>query len=295
MTVDAGLEVWMDNWGLAGSPGDKSHFLSTYPDSHMVYSNGVMHPTQVCFNSPDFRKFVHDWLEVVAGMQVTTIFWDEPFLPLKKQEGEGEGQLYTCCCPRCKKLFEEKYGKPMPLLMDEDALEFRMDSMTDFFRDVTEYSHTLGMKNATCLMPRDFFEADLTQVKKLCDLPYMENIGTDPYWSGSKSCKNVYQYVYERTKKMMDVTQDHNKEHNLWIQTYAHKAGHEEEIIQATEAAYDAGARCILAWSYAGAESNDYRAENPELTWRMTIEAMRRIRSMERDRILAENRALYRK
>ena len=296
MTIDAGMEVWMDNWGLAGSPGDKSHFLALHPEAHMVMSNGEMHPTQVCFNNPDFRKFVHDWLEVVADMQVTTIFWDEPCLPVKNYEGEeGEGQIYTCCCPVCRKLFEEKYGHPMPLLKNEEATEFRMDSMADFFRDVTEYANKLGLKNSTCLMPPDFFEADLKQIKKLCDLPYMDNIGTDPYWSASKRCKNVYEYVYERTKKMMDVTTANGKEHNLWIQTYAHKAGTEETIIQATEAAYDAGARCILGWSYAGAESNDYRSENPEKTWQMTIEAFRRIRSMERDRILAENRALYRK
>ena len=44
-----------------------------------------------------------------------------------------------------------------------------------------------------------------------------------------------------------------------------------------------------------GSESNDYRAANPERTWDMTVEAMRRVRSMERDRILEENRAKYRK
>ena len=39
ISQDAGLEVWIDNWGLGGPPGDKSHFLSYYPEAHQVYSN----------------------------------------------------------------------------------------------------------------------------------------------------------------------------------------------------------------------------------------------------------------
>ena len=33
----------------------------------------------------------------------------------------------------------------------------------------------------------------------------------------------------------------------------------------------------------------------PERTWNFTVEAMKRVRAMERDRILAENRAKYMK
>ena len=43
------------------------------------------------------------------------------------------------------------------------------------------------------------------------------------------------------------------------------RAGKEEEIVQATEAAYDAGARTIIAWGYYGSISNDYGAKNPPM------------------------------
>ena len=39
MTTDLGLELWVDNWGLNGTPGDTSHFLCYYPDAHQYYSN----------------------------------------------------------------------------------------------------------------------------------------------------------------------------------------------------------------------------------------------------------------
>ena len=69
----------------------------------------------------------------------------------------------------------------------------------------------------------------------------------------------------------------------------------EEDIIQAAEGLYDAGARTILAWGYYGSESNDYAAKNAAVTWAKTCEAMLRLRNFERDRILAENRKLYMK
>jgi len=69
--------------------------------------------------------------------------------------------------------------------------------------------------------------------------------------------------------------------------------GREEEVIIAADAAYDAGARCILGWGFRGSESNDYRAANPDRMWTITKEAFRRIRDRERDAILAENRKKF--
>ena len=40
MTEAAGMEVWVDNWGLAGAPGDRSQFLCHHPGNNIIYSNG---------------------------------------------------------------------------------------------------------------------------------------------------------------------------------------------------------------------------------------------------------------
>lgn len=66
--------------------------------------------------------------------------------------------------------------------------------------------------------------------------------------------------------------------------------GREEESIQA---AYEAGARTIIARGYYCSISNDCAAQNAPVVWAKTCEAM--ARHFERDRILAENRRLYRK
>ena len=61
ISEDAGLEVWVDNWGLAGAPGDRSHFLAYHPEAHSYYGDGIKHPYQICLNAPSYRQFVKDW------------------------------------------------------------------------------------------------------------------------------------------------------------------------------------------------------------------------------------------
>lgn len=294
ITEDAGMEVWVDNWGLGGPPGDKSHFLAYHPEAHMYYSNGEMAPIHACLNSPEFRKFVKDWIEVVADMGAKTIFWDEPNIPKKKLSNDSDKEIYACCCPRCKKLFEERYNRPMPEYTDADVEEFRTDTIVDYFKEITEYSASLGIYNTVCVMLGTQHGISLENIERICCLPTLQNIGSDPYWLGHKNV-DPYEFVYNGTKENLAVSKRHNKDHNIWIQTYNVPRGREEEIILATDAAYDAGARTILAWGYMGSESNNYAAENPSRTWNMTVEAMRRIRSLERDKILAEKRAKYMK
>ena len=292
MSEDLGLEVWVDNWGLGGPPGDKSHFLAYYPDSHIYLSNGDMDPVRACLNSPDFRKFTKEWIDAVHYLGARTIFWDEPHMPSKVVDGK---KYYGCCCPRCKKLFEEKYGHPMPETSDAEAEAFGTESIVDYFREVTEYSASKGMKNTVCVM-LGTYGMSLEVVDKICSLPHMDNIGSDPYWVGRQAQNpdlNVYKFVMDGTKENLRVANQFGKDHNIWIQTYSNPRGKEEDIIQAAEAAYDAGARTIIAWGYYGSISNDYAAPNAHVTWAKTCEAMARIRNFERDRILAENRKLY--
>ena len=182
----------------------------------------------------------------------------------------------------------------MPLHPDADVEQFRTDSIVEYFKDITEYSAAAGIYNIVCVMLGARHGISLETIDRICSLPTLQNIGSDPYWYNNKDA-HPYEFVYNGTKTNIDVCKQFNKDHNIWIQTYNVPRGREEEIIEATAAAYDAGARTLLAWGYMGSESNDYRAKNPERTWDMTVEAMKRVRAMERDRILEECRAKYRR
>ena len=149
MSEDAGLEPWIDNWGLGGPPGDKSHFLSYSPESHVIMSDGKPDPVRVCVNSPAFRKFTRDWIDAVEHIGGKTIFWDEPHLPRKTVDGKT---YYGCTCERCRALFESKYGHPMPESPDAETEEFGAEQIAGYFAEMTEYSHSKGIRNAVCVM-----------------------------------------------------------------------------------------------------------------------------------------------
>ena len=301
-TEAEGLEVWVDNWGIGGSPGDKCHFLAYHPEAHTYYGDGIMHPYQICLNAPSYRDFVKEWIEKVAAMGGKTVFWDEPLIPSVKIPGTDD--YYSCCtCPTCQKMFEARFGKKMPVVMDKDVSAFRNDVIVEFHNFISKYANSLGLKNVICFMPYQLGGmTKQTEKEKLlnfdldsiCAMPYIDNIGTDPYWY-HVPVDSAYEYNYNATKLCLERAEKFGKDHNIWIQGYGAPRGREEEIIEATEAVYDAGARTILSWSFHAGESNDYRSERTEKSWACTKEGFHRIKSMERDRILAENRKKYMK
>lgn len=283
-TLDLGLDLWVDNWGLGGTPGDKSHFLCYHPEAHQYYSDGTMRPVSVCLNNEAYIAWTKEWVDKVYESGGRKIFWDEPYL------GNKNG-FFSCACPHCKKLFAERYGREMPLHPDADCYDFQEWSIVNYFTQVTEYSHSKGMENIVCVMLHGNIGISLDNIDAMGGIATMDNIGSDPYWISKKlTGADVYRYVYENTRKNLTVSASCGKEHNIWVQAYGNPAGREEDIVYATEAAYDAGARNILLWGFRGCDGNEYRAEKPLTSWRAACDAVERVLQKERDRVVAEAR-----
>jgi len=284
ISADYGLDVWVDNWGLGGPPGDKSHFLAYHPEAHQVRSDGTMHPVCVCYSSPAFVQFTKDWIDAVYAAGARKIFWDEPHFT---DALVGGSRLWTCRCETCRRLFEERYGKPMPTVLTPEVDEFRKWTITNYFQTVASYAKSLGMYNSICVMFSDSEDAPNhgVDLDSICATPALDNIGSDPYWlhTPNQGYEDVYRFVYERSKHNIDLCAQHGKDHNLWIQTYATPVGREEEIIAAADAVYDSGARTIFAWGFRGSDANDYRAAAPERTWYATKAAFERITERHRN------------
>lgn len=157
-----------------------------------------------------------------------------------------------------------------------DAFAWPDEQYVDFsatLAEMTEYSHRKGMKNAVCVM-LSIYDMSLEVVNRICSLPL---------------------YGQYRLRSLLAVQQgagSHAQRLCLYRRARKPARGREEEIILA---AYDVGARTIIAWGYYGSISNDYATRNAPVIWRKTWKAMARICNFERDRILAENHRLYRK
>jgi hypothetical protein len=170
----------------------------------------------------------------------------------------------------------------MPVDFTGEVAEFRLNTILDYFRHVTAYSASKSIKNAVVVMLGEGIGINLSTIEEIAKIETMDNVGSDPYWYGGRSAQ-PYPYVYKATQENLRVCKKYGKDHNLWIQGFAVPHGREEEMIQATDAAYDAGARTILVWGYRGSESNDYRAQKPELAWQIIGQAMRRIQDRHWD------------
>lgn len=284
-----GLEVWIDNWGLGGPPGELSHFMGSMPDSQQVFNDGTLNPIQACYNDPRFVQFTKDWIDAVGELGTDHVFWDEPNLHAS-EEKEGIPQKWSCRCPRCRALFEEQYGSPMPAEYSPEVAAFRTGSIVGYFEKICRYAKEKGLHNHLCVMLTESAGIGLKQLDQLCTLPTLDGIGSDPYWIGFCSgYEEIYPWVYQRARKNLELCERYGKEHNLWIQGYLNQAGSEEEIIAAADALYDAGARNIFVWGYRGSEANDYRSRNPDKVWKTVGDAMQRI--TERDREIRRIRA----
>jgi len=283
ISKDMGLEVWIDNWGLGGPPGDKSHFLQYHPEAHQMFADGTPDPVSACYNSESFVQFTKDWLYVVREFGGENIFWDEPRFKTKKLP-DGT-QLHSCYCESCKKLFRERYGKEMPTEQTAELQEFREFTLVNYFDRVTTHAAELGMKSYAGIMIHT-----LDVASGLVTLPNLHNFGTDPYWQPRKNPQlDPYDYVFEHTRHTIELAEKYGKEHHVWIQGYDIPAGREDDYILATDAAYDAGARTILGWSYRGGESNTYKADRCDMLWRIMGEAMGRIRARHFDALRARH------
>ena len=280
-----GLDFSVDNWGLMGAPGDACHFLSYHPEAARMFSDGTPNSPHVCLNSPAFIEWSKEWIDKVYEMGGRSIFWDEPFLKSDKER-------FTCACPHCKKLFEEKYNRPMPVIPDKDCFDFQVWSIVNYFAQVTEYSNSKGMKNSVCVMAGGDLGININNVGKLA-LPYMDGLGTDPYWSSKEDYivnEWVYEHVYTHTRKLIDVCEKTGKDHNLWVMAYSSAAGRERNTVYGAEAAYDAGARNIYFWGFRGCDGNEYRSANPYMHWAAVGDAVKRLWDKERDRIVTNAR-----
>ncbi len=286
MSKDRGLETWVDNWGIDAGPGDKSYFVALHPEAVSVWSDGSLNGPRPCYNHPAFRNFTKEWIDHVGESGADAIFWDEPHLNFAQNKG------YTCYCPICQKKFEERFGYKMPAEFTDDVKEFRTSTIVDYFSEATDYAAKYGLKNTGCVMFSETLGINLDSMDRLLTLPNFDNVGCDPYWCGSvEKAEDVYEFVYSRTAKNLELCEKFGKDHNLWIQTYAHRTGHEDEIFIAANAAYDAGARTIITWSFRGGEPNDYRCENCETAWEVTGEAMAYLRQRHFEKILNDIRA----
>jgi hypothetical protein len=247
-----GLGVYVNPWGvdLGGRRIIKTKMEARDPEMAQVSSDGKR-LVAACPSSPAFRSYMKKWIGFVCECDIETVFWDEPHFYFEKNNPD----LHSCYCKHCS---EQKS---------------RQQSLISFLSFLTEEVHKLGKRNSVCLLP-PWFPAGLENWEEAAKLPFVDEIGSDPYWEKGDSLEKVQRTYGEVSEKIANLAKIHGKEAQMWIKNYHIEAKTEHFITEATRISVKAGIKNIFAWSYLGSKYMDcLSSANPELVWETQIKA----------------------
>ena len=270
---EAGLEVFLDPWGIGRVFGGESfsQFVSTYPQcrQRLSFPEGEITISKVCLNSKTFKDFMLAWIELAAKTGAEGVFWDEPHLffgEFSPLFGDKKRDVWGCTCKTCEGLFKETYSYEMPTDFTDDVKAFRQMTIVHFLEFLANAAAKKGLKNAVCLFPTTDPRYGIYEWEKVAMIASMDIFGSDPYWYGYK--QDVVEFVGSVSRDVVALSRKYNKEPQIWIQGYRVPENREAEILTAVDVAYHAGVRNIATWSFEGTDCMTYvRSERPDVVW----------------------------
>ncbi len=267
-----GMDSWIDPWSLGEVFGGEpfSRFGALHPEARQVGSDGIVRPA-ACLNQAAFRTYLRAWIDDAATLGGSTIFWDEPTWFVK-----DKGVIWSCRCAECQGRFRERFGAAMPLEYVPEVQRFLQESMADLLSEACTYARSVGLRNAVCVMPWDWSNPGFTDWDLAASIRGLDNFGADPYWGVHD---DPAAYVSTWTRRIVETAEKHGLDHHVWIQGFDIRAGHEEEIAVAIDAAVGAGARNLATWSYDGCSAmSTCECGNPTRAWDVVRGAYRRVK-----------------
>jgi len=308
-TREAGLEAWLDPWGLAGifSGETLTRFPLDRPETWQVLSDGRRVPS-ACPNHPETHRFLRDWVDACAYIGGEVLFWDEPHFYVGFWQGDLTGG-WACYCETCLGLFRDRYGFEMPPEFTAEVRAFREQSLVDLLTELADLGHEKGMRNALCLLPTDLSANGFPQPQKRLEealqrrlqeappgtvqamlqigvgdfdkaaaIPALDIFGCDPYWYLFGTDAEPFMRTYGELAARAAVR--HKRGLQFWAQAFAVPEGREEELRTGIRAAEELGATHVAAWSYeATASMSKIACPRPDLVWSIIGEEFQRLRT----------------
>ncbi|PIU41703.1 MAG: hypothetical protein COS99_03855 [Candidatus Omnitrophica bacterium CG07_land_8_20_14_0_80_42_15] len=283
----AGLEVWLDPWGVGGVFGGESYsqFVSKNLDARQISAEGNSIPA-ACFNNDKFRSFMQKWIDAAVEIGANNIFWDEPHFYIFEENVEEKigTTKWSCRCDSCAALFKKKYGYEIPKEMNKDIQDFKEFSVANFIEQMSSYAAKSNVKNSFCFLPLEGHVGGIRNWSAIAKIRTLDIIGTDPYWPTSRSVteKEVALRVSSFSKKIKALSDEFKKEAQIWILNFRIKNGTENNVRLAVETAYKEGIRNIAAWSFYGTEMmTSLASDDPLLVWKTLGDAYKEAASRE--------------
>lgn len=273
VSKQAGLEVFLDPWGVCGIFGGEafSAFVCETTQSWQVLNNGNRVPA-LCPNNPKTLLFLENWVNTTIELSPTGVFFDEPHFY------KSSSDAWACVCKFCQKKFLSEFGYTMPLELTKDTLLFRIKSIANLIHRLSKIAKSGSLVTSLCLLPR---EQDTTHWTEFFKIPYLDIIGTDPYWVNlGLDGIEVSNYVKRFSKTVVRLAKLYGKTPQLWVQAFKIPKGTETNIKRSILAAVEVGIRNISVWSFKGTKVMSYiRSDRPDVVWETYISTIEELKS----------------
>ena len=263
-THAAGLEAWVDCWGLGGLFAGEafSDFLLRHPASWQVRPDGER-VTVACPNAPAFRELLQTWIEAAARANADAVFFDDPLAPAE----------VTCICDSCQEalavLSEADEPGGAGLADGRTVLQLGLIGLME---DACGSARELGLRTAVGVLPGSSFPEQVTAARPA------DVVAVSPLWRAHG--QPVSPYVHGACAAVAAACRDSGQEPMAWLQAFSIPAGREDEIAQAAEAMVAAGIANVSTWCYrAGEQMTAIRSEQAQVAWETVVAAYRRLKT----------------
>lgn len=276
---DAGLEVYIDPWGVGNVFGGEpfSNFVAQNSLEGCQILDDGKPGAFACPNNPMFHEFMRRWTEAALQTGAEYVFWDEPHYHNASFLGGRPGR-WGCRCRHCQTKYEASHdGAPMPLQETDDVKSFKMDCLRDFLQMLMGWVAGAGRKNALCLAPHEAPDHVHDRWMRFASIPTVSVVGTDPYWLWHKQPVEI---VADYSRAIRRLCEEVGKEPQIWIQVCKIPKGRETEVARAIELAAGEGIRNLAAWGFEACANESWlQCEDPETAWATAIQAFAKVKA----------------
>ncbi|MEX2160068.1 MAG: hypothetical protein WEB04_11765 [Dehalococcoidia bacterium] len=313
-TRDAGLESWMDPWGVTRifSGETLSGFVGDHPEALQLLSDGRRVPS-ACPNQPETRRFLREWVAAAAEAGGRVAFWDEPHFYIPARPHGVWSGVWGCRCDACQERFRDEARRALPQVIDDEVRAFRERSLIDLLAELSAEAKRLGMRNCLCLLPTDYGLIGMPELEQSLDSLFrrrmepgdgppadpepwrsfgihdwdaaaaiadLDIFGCDPYWYFFGAGTQPEPFVRGFTRRTKELADKYNRDVQIWVQAFSVPEGREDELSIGLRVAVEEGATHVAAWSYRATESmSALRPARPDYIWELLGRDFRALRN----------------
>ena len=271
---EAGLEVWIDPWGVGRVFGGEafSGFAENNIEECQVLSDKK--PIGIaCPNSPKFRAFLKEWIDAAYETGADCFFWDEPHFYISNWLGGRKG-TWGCTCKYCKEKYYWETNEVFPAQLTQQLIDLKDKWIMEFLTEMMTEVKEKGKKNVVCIFPSKSGEG-IMNWDRIAGIKGLDNFGTDPYWF--QMDVDYKKFATECAIKTMDVCKKYNIDSHIWLQGFRVPSGREVELANAVDIYTSQGIKNIAVWGFDACRHMSHLASNdPDTVWNTIINSFQK-------------------